>query len=334
MTAAVRVHLVAAASASIGLGHDSRTALLAAACQRAGMEVTRSVVDPDVDGWEVALAAAMHASSAALDAVIVDGPDVFVADGLAAVPAGVLRVAFRMYGAGSVGSEDVAITPDPHSRTETRVGTRLVVTGRDYLFVRRSLLAAAGSVKDDPPRVVVTFGGADPLDLTTLAAEALLPLSDEHRIDVVVGRLNPRAAEIQRRYGNRLSVHAQGSVDFDALLVGASVAVINGGLTRYECVAARTPFVAVSLDESQARYTEAVVAGGFGTHAGLASEVEPGTLGAMVRELLADTDRRRGMAEAAGALVLRDADDRFAAELRGWLPSRPGRGAGHDGGAA
>lgn len=305
---------LACASPRVGAGHDSRTQLLAAACERAGMVVDRLVLDEgDSPASHRRLTEALYRR--AWDVVVLDGPDAFVDGRVGRLPPGALKVAFRMYGPGDGSGEDVAVTPSPAETYEDRRPDRLVVGGRAYLFVRPRLFEARGVERDG---VLVTMGGADPGDATTLACEALEPLAYEHRVTVVVGRLNPRYEELHRRFGGAFRVLRQVEADFDALLSSAAVAVINGGLTRYECVAAATPFVAVSLDERQAAFTDAVVSAGFGRHAGLLASASPRTILAMVRELLEQPGDRSEMAERARGLVSPDAPGAFALALAGW----------------
>jgi hypothetical protein len=313
---ALSVLFLAAASPKVGAGHDSRTALVAEACRRSGMTVGRSVLDPDDP--VATSAASTLALEGAWDAYVLDGPDAFLDSWLPRLPTEALRVAFRMHGPGRRGLEDVAVTPSPGATREELAGERLLARGRDFLFVRPSLFAGADGERGG---VLVTMGGADPNDATTLACEALKPLAGELPVTVVVGALNPRFEDVASRFGHGMRVLRQGEVDFDEELKRAAVAVINGGLTRYECVAARTPFVALSLDEGQAAYTEAVVASGFGRHAGLLSSTSPRTILVAVEELLVQPAKRLEMAARATDLVRPDAADLFARTLVRWYTS-------------
>ena len=121
-------------------------------------------------------------------------------------------------------------------------------------------------MKDDPPCIVVTMGGADPAGLTSIACRTLLDGHAAERTTVVVGALNRTRDRLHAKFGERFDVMDQQDRDFDRTLRTATVTIINGGLTRYECVAAATPFVAISLNAYQARFTEKVVARGFGRH--------------------------------------------------------------------
>lgn len=265
-------YFVATSSPKIGYGHVSRLKLLAAETALAfpNHQQTLLLGAPEDDG--AALSVLQRVEGDAI--IVVDGPDSFV-DSVTALDRlrspSVLVAAFRMYGLHKDQSvaEDVSLVP---SFTPTRLERRpkgFVYSGQRLILVRKSLFAGATDVKPAPPRVLVTMGSADPSDLTTLAAEALLGLETRFRITLVAGALNPKAEELQARYSDRFEVVHQGRADFDSLLKSASLAVVSGGLTRYECVAAKTPFVSISLNQQQAQYTSAVTEAGFGIHAGV-----------------------------------------------------------------
>lgn len=272
-------YFVATSSPTVGHGHVSRLKLLAKATAAAFPSHRQAMilVTPDNDSSPLShLQELNHLQGAAI--VVIDGPDPFVNSVIAQVGArspSVLVAAFRMYGVpvGRTRHEDVSLVP---SFAPTRLEHRsdgFVYTGRRLVLVRSSLFADETDAKRDPPHVLVTMGSADPSDLTTLAAEALVGLETRYRITLVVGALNPRAPELRERYSDRFEVIHQEEADFDSLLKSAGIAIVSGGLTRYECIAAKTPFVSISLNEQQAKYTSAVTEAGFGVHAGVLGTV-------------------------------------------------------------
>lgn len=204
-----------------------------------------------------------------------------------------LRVAFRMFGPPAAGAlEHISLTPEfaPPSvlRSEGTSLPRLVATGWDLIIVRDSLFAKGDDKAPSRPTVLVTMGGADPLELTEKACDDLIQGGFSERVVVVVGTSNPRRDDIRRRYSERFEVFMQGEIDFDAALKSASVAIINGGLTRYECLAAKTPFVAISIHETQYAITEKVTKLGFGENLGVHTHIPEGGVTKAVSRLLRD----------------------------------------------
>ncbi len=336
--------MLSVASPSIGLGHVSRTGLLAAAAAAQGVAVD-VVVPPGsqraqhVAGhagvwherpWHRASLAPFVAGSATPDVVVLDAPDE-VLDGVGWIStersaAGrPLVAAFRMYGVAGPGlpPEDVSLTPSfaaPASRASAPGGRRWRhVTGRELILVRERCFAPPDQSKDRPERVLITMGGADPAGLTALACEACdASITARATVTVVVGALDPRWPQLEAEHGGRLQLLRQGDVDFDDLLRRSAVAVIAGGLTRYECIAARTPFVALSATPEQAAFTRLVVEAGFGVHAGVGSELSSARVRAAVAGLLDDASGRNTMAELAPRLLQREAPARLCRQLNRW----------------
>jgi spore coat polysaccharide biosynthesis predicted glycosyltransferase SpsG len=303
---------IAAESSKIGAGHASRLRLLADSARQAGIaaEVVVLPFPGPPSGAErdpgVTRGPGRDLGSEAV--VVLDGPDEFLDTMANGLHSRALKVAFRMYGVprGALPWEDVTITPsfEPTFAREVRCPrAHLMLGGSAAVLVRSTCFQREGERKDDPPRIVVTMGGADPAGLTSIACRALLDGHVPERTTVVVGALNRSRERLHAEFGERLDVVDQRGIDFDRTLRTASVAIINGGLTRYECVAAGTPFIAISLNAHQARFTEQVVARGFGRHVGQVDSGVGARLRAEMGWLLENPRRRSAMAERAAALL-------------------------------
>ncbi len=327
---------VTSAGPAIGWGHLVRTMTMAAAAARRGepavvylpLGAPRPASVPDgvsvvPTGFdEQGLGASLRAATP-LRALLLDLPDedAEVLAWLPFVPS--LRVAYRMFGPPAAGAvEHVSLTPEfrPPTRQEHPAGhlPRLSLLGWNLIVVRPSLFAPPDEAKDDPPVVLVTMGGADPHGLTELACRDLLRMPLAAEVLVVVGASNPRGQALRSAFGRRFQVVDQGTLDFDAALRRASLAVISGGLTRYECIAARTPFLAISIHARQQAITEQVTRHGFGRHLGVADEIVPGSIVTTLDGLLLDPAARAAMVDAVGGHLAADVPERVLASLDRW----------------
>lgn len=303
-------YFVATSSPTIGYGHVARLRLLETEVAAAYPQARSTLLLHDAAKGEPSVTLGELASISAPAIVVIDGPDAFI-DHLRAFPAlraeGMLVAAFRMYGVedGDDYLEHVSLVPSftPTELTRHPVHGHHLYRGKRLILVRRSVHLLTGTPKATPPRVVITMGAADPAGLTELAAEASLRLADELEIIVVVGALNPRYERIRARFAERLQIVRQGQVDFDELLRSASYAVISGGLTRYECVAAAVPFVSISLNAQQARFTEAVTGAGFGLHAGVAGSIGPAEVRGALARLVTDPELAEAMRRRAPGMI-------------------------------
>lgn len=305
--------LVAARSRAIGSGHAARLSLLAATARKLGMDADLVVLGdtlPRAGGVNEADATtSLIAERRSAPAVLVlDGPDEFIEAICTGWSPRTLKVAFRMYGVARdvVPAEDVTVTPsfEPSYEREVRdPRPHLQLGGVATILVRPTCFERPGEREEAPTSILVSMGGSDPAGVTAIACRALLEVRDLPHVTVVVGALNGDRGELRASFGEQFEVVDQRDVDFDRALRRASIAVVNGGLTRYECVAAATPFVAVSLNRDQARLTERVVAHGVGRHVGL---VDPGVGGRIrdeVAALLSSPLRRHEMTARARNLL-------------------------------
>lgn len=322
------------AGPAIGWGHLSRTATIAEAAVRDGVSATvylpPAAPTPPASsgiGSVVHTAFTPRGLGAALghghDPVILDLPDEELAALSWMKDGDRLRVAFRMFGPPQAGAiEHVSLTPAyrPPSSEERPAGhlPRWSVSGWDLIVVRPTLFARGDEKQVDPPLVVVTMGGADPNGLTELVCSDLLLAPPEAELVVVIGASNPRRAALKAAFGHRLHLMDQADIDFDATLRRAALAVINGGLTRYECIAARTPFLAVSIHEQQYAITEQVTHQGFGRNLGVGHDLEPGTIVASLSDLLGDPSARAAMVAAVGDHITLEAPRKILERVLGW----------------
>lgn len=303
-------YFVATSSPAIGSGHVARQRMLEAEVAAAYPEARRSVVLHEPTKGESSAALNELGSIRAPAIVVIDGPDAFIdqLQGTASLRGkGVLVAAFRMYGVEEHQSyfEDVSLVPSftPTELVRHPTHDHYTYRGKRLILVRRSVHQRPEAPKATPPRVLITMGAADPAGLTELAAEALSRLEQDMDVIVVVGSLNPRFEQIRERFSSQIRIVRQGQTDFDELLKSASLAVISGGLTRYECVAAGVPFVSISLDAQQARFTTAVTEAGLGVHAGVAGSIGPDEVRAAFQGLAEDPQLVERMRRRASGMI-------------------------------
>ena len=260
--------------------------------------------------------------------VMLDLPDEAVAPLAWLVDVPVFRAAFRMFGPVGSSVEHVSITaayrPDEIEHDERLPLVRLA--GWSGIVIRPGLFDARQH-GTETTSVLITMGGSDPHDLTSRACAALAGFGDRSDIVVAVGAGNPRFDDLASAYGSVMTIVRPTAGEFDSLLKTATVAVINGGLTRYECIAAGTPFVALAIHERQAAITREVTSRGFGLDLGPFDRVRPDDLRSAVERLLTDTALRNEMIATSHAHVRQDAPARLVAWVNGLRSTLPWRAA-------
>jgi len=177
-----------------------------------------------------------------------------------------------------------------------------LLLGLTYALIRREFrVASSHKTREDVLRVLVTFGGADPANLTPVAMEALAPL-DAHVI-VIAGPANPRASELTAPAGARAMFEILPRIDDMAeRMQWADIAVVAAGSTCWELAALGVPMIAIPVADNQLAISESL--GTLGIGVPLSREAaDAGTLRASVDALARDQIWRAGMSKKGRELI-------------------------------
>ncbi|CAN5355269.1 UDP-2,4-diacetamido-2,4,6-trideoxy-beta-L-altropyranose hydrolase [soil metagenome] len=197
------------------------------------------------------------------------------------------------------------------------------------------------ALHERPPRtvemscnVLVTFGGADRRDLTSRTVTALSRMEvAPRRLVVVVGSLYSRLAELEAMLAehDELNTELQVATERMPELMGeADLAVTSGGLTAWELACAGVPNVIVSSSERERLTGVHLDRQGLAHFAGHHDQTDGEAIRGAVEELLADVERRRGLAFAGRRLVDGRGLDRVLETMLALInPARLDRGVEH-----
>jgi UDP-2,4-diacetamido-2,4,6-trideoxy-beta-L-altropyranose hydrolase len=334
------VAILADAGRRIGTGHVHRAVALAAAFEAAGAQAR--LLTP-TDGMAPALARALGRSPvelppilsagypaalglaldrAGLDLIILDlWPRELRAHGFLADRAAVTTVSIALLDFPHPRFEDLSIHPSPavlpHGhRRGSRGGVVPVLSGPAYLVVDPAYHAIPD--RAPPPvarRILVTLGGTDPKGLTEAALELLGRVREPLEITVLAGRMPGRATALRGRPSpshHRVEV-LPAVEDMPRRMAETDLVVLSGGATRYEAAAAGTPFAALSINRTQAGFTEGLTRQGAGLHLGIAGSLEPAPAAAALEALILDPGRRGAFARIGRSLVAPGGASRIAA---------------------
>lgn len=314
MSDGVTAVFIVEAGPDVGLGHLRRAQALAAALRRRGA-VPRFLVDGAADsaGPQVTLLGWTRDPELAFTALAGQRPDVVVVDSYRATVEVLERL--RAVAGCVVAVDDLA---DRSLPAHVVVNGALHAPGLPYrgaadttflLGPEYALLDPAfGDAADRVPgsvvrQVLVTLGGGAVgavLDTAVAGVRRALPLA---AIDVALGPFSDARVEAQER----VTLH-RGLRSLRDMMRRADLAVTGGGMTLYECLAAGTPVVGVSLADNQRTNIEAL------SQAGLILSGVP-SLEDAIRRAAADPALRRAMSAAGRRLVDGRGAARVAAEV-------------------
>lgn len=204
-----------------------------------------------------------------------------------------------------------------------------LLRGPRFALIRREFLAAAPADRPHPERarnLLVTFGGADPGNVTAQVLLALVRLSGLGlHARVVVGAANPHAGAL-RDLAAAMPFPCemlQAVADMPGLMAWADLAVSAAGSTCWELCLFGAPMLLTSIADNQAGVLAGLVEAGaaqaFPLHA------QPGELAAVLGQLLENPGALRRMREAGQALVDGRGARRVVDAMRGEITLRPAR---------
>jgi UDP-2,4-diacetamido-2,4,6-trideoxy-beta-L-altropyranose hydrolase len=197
---------------------------------------------------------------------------------------------------------------DPETRL--LLGTRFALLRPGFRFARAARRRPAGMVGN----VLVTMGGSDPSDATTMAATAVRVALPSARIDIVLGPFY-RGAPVG---GPGIKVHqAIGDEAMAKLIADADLAIGAGGTTSWERCCIGLPTVIVRLASNQDPIAHQLHAAGVAVDAGRLEQLDIVTLASLIRDLAEDRPRRQEMGDLARDLVDGRGIERVANQLEG-----------------
>ncbi|WP_119072838.1 cytidylyltransferase domain-containing protein [Aggregatilinea lenta] len=188
-----------------------------------------------------------------------------------------------------------------------------MVWGPPYADLRDEFATAPVKVVEpDVRRVLVTFGGADPADLTAKTLRVLGTMPGDFEIEVVLGLaygpredLRVQAAAL----GPRVTV-AEQVRDMSRRMHAADLVITSAGRTVYEVAAIGTPCIVMSQNAREQRHLFALAENGF-VNLGLGADVPDETLRDAVARLVGDYTQRQQMSARMLAADIRGGTGRI-----------------------
>jgi UDP-2,4-diacetamido-2,4,6-trideoxy-beta-L-altropyranose hydrolase len=168
-------------------------------------------------------------------------------------------------------------------------------------------LGSPRQIVDKARKILVTFGGSDPLGLTVLAIDALSTLDlSQVQIRIVIGPgfANYLVDQIKLKTTN--SPHIGLILAPDSLAVHmmwADLAISATGLTKYELARTGTPAILVSTDPAHATAHQAFDDANTAWHLGIAEEISEECLSEALWNLITNAKVREKMSNNGQALI-------------------------------
>lgn len=308
------------ASAQIGMGHLMRCVALAQAFRRTGGNVAfalhappsavrRMLDDRGFEAHEVGGAAADFAAlvaGRAPAAVVLDGyhfDDDFQEIARREVRCSVMiddladreRYVTDIVVNGNVFAADLEYATRPETR---------LLAGADYALLREEFVRFERPARTtDRPRVLFTFGGADPLGLSERILAVLARSAFAFDAIFLVGAACPRIEAVTAAAKVDGVTLLEQVADVPALLAGVDLAVAAAGSTCLELAFMGVPALLVTTSPNQVPVAAKLDSLQVAVDLGDASKLDDASLPDRIAALLADGPKRAAMAARGRALV-------------------------------
>ena len=188
-----------------------------------------------------------------------------------------------------------------------------MVWGPQYADLRDEFATAPVKVVEpDVRRVLVTFGGADPADLTAKTLRVLGTMRGDFENEVVLGLAYGPREDLRAQaaaLGPRVTV-AEQVRDMSRRMHAADLVITSAGRTVYEVAAIGTPCIVMSQNAREQRHLFALAENGF-VNLGLGADVPDETLRAAVARLVGDFAQRQRMSARMLAADIRGGTGRI-----------------------
>jgi UDP-2,4-diacetamido-2,4,6-trideoxy-beta-L-altropyranose hydrolase len=184
-----------------------------------------------------------------------------------------------------------------------------LLLGTRYVLLRREFLKWRGWRRNIPNiarRVLVTFGGSDPENLTLKAIQALEQMRfDGLEVTVVVGGSNPHYQELQSAVQNLpFAVVLKRSVaNMSDLMAWADVSIASAGTTSLELAFMGLPSLIVIIAENQRPLAEKLEETGIALNLGWYENLAPVRITQALLKLLNDLEARAEMSRRSYCIV-------------------------------
>ena len=194
-----------------------------------------------------------------------------------------------------------------------------VHVGWEWVLLRPEFAEEIHRETHEPPVVLVTMGGSDPVGLTPMVVRAMALVRRPIECVVLIGpgfKHDSTLAAALDGFPHGYAVVRDS--DVRDLMLGADLGVLSFGVTAYEAAACALPAVHMCITEDHALSSSVFADADIAVSLGLAEDVQETRLAEAVDGLLAESIRLRAMSRRARCLVDGGGAMRIAEVITRW----------------
>lgn len=187
------------------------------------------------------------------------------------------------------------------SYTKLLLGTKYTLLRKEF-WQRQNWQRLFNSITS---KILVTLGGSDPDNVTLKVIQALLLVSNNLEVIVVVGGSNPHYEELLSVVTKSNSVISlqQNVNNMPELMAWADLAIAAGGSTNWELAFMGLPSIVITIADNQKAIAAELDRQGVIINLGWHQDVTVEQIGFVLRELISDRPKRETMSKKGRELV-------------------------------
>jgi len=204
---------------------------------------------------------------------------------------------------------DIVINQNLHAKDlnyRSSTGKTKFLLGPEYALLREEFSnLSKRRVNEKVENILITLGGADPLNLTPEILIISGKISRDFNITVIMGLFFENKSEIKkasRRIGKKVEF-IYDSHEMSKIMFASDLAITGGGTTLYELAASGTPAISFCLAENQRKNVQGLNDYGTLINPGWGTEIDGVELREKVTKLIDDFSSRARMSRLGRELV-------------------------------
>lgn len=200
-------------------------------------------------------------------------------------------------------NQNIGVTEEDYADSPARTklcGVRYAMLREEFLQARRRNV----TTKSNDLRLLITLGGSDPDNVTSLALEAARGCAGFREILVVAGPAFSHLESLEQTASQDARARIlRAPADMAALMAEADMAITGGGATCYECACLGLPNIMIQIAENQVGICRGMDAARCALFARSRELIAASHLAAGLSRLVVDKAKREDMARRGMALI-------------------------------
>lgn len=181
---------------------------------------------------------------------------------------------------------DLAFFPSVDKHSVIIKNNRNIFTGKKCILLNHYLEKREFKINNDVKSVLIFFGGTDPYNITNTVINDLIHNNSNLKFNIL--------KETDLSYPDNFNFKGQVK-NFYNELMNNDIAIINGGISRYECMYIGIPTIAISIHKKQFNITKQISDLGAMINLGIYNKLKNNSVSETLKRLVNNKEERTSL---------------------------------------